>query len=102
MIRISPRLLSWVVIPVGLLWIASAAIHARHALAGDLAATPDFWLKMFYVAGPLAAFVASTLVTVHRCEQRRYDWFDRIALAIAIAGAGAFGGTLVLMLLRTH
>ncbi len=98
--NIPPKFLSWALIPVGLLWLVSAAVHGVHYRSGALESIPSFWLAMFYVGGPIVLFVAVTLVTIRRRERSPFERIDRIALSVAGLGALAFVGTLAVMLLE--
>jgi uncharacterized membrane protein YcjF (UPF0283 family) len=98
--NIPPKLLTWTVIPVGLLWLVSAAVHGFHYHAGALESVPSFWLAMFYVGGPIVLFIAAMLITIRRRERSSFERIDRVALLVAGLGAVVFAGTLAVMLLE--
>ena len=93
-------MLSWGLIPLGVLWLVSGVVHGIHFHNGALNSVPSFWLAMFYVGGPIVLFIAGMLITIRRRERTRFAPVDRVSLWIATVGVVVFAGTLALMLLE--
>jgi len=80
MIKISPSLLSYALLPLSLAWIVSAILQRTYS------PLPNFWSIMFCVGGPVALFLAGMLITIRRRDRSQFAVIDRVALLIASVG----------------
>ena len=100
--NVSPTLLSWPLIPLGLIWLASAAVHYPHFRGGAFGTTPSVWLTIFNVGGLVIAALAGTLISIRRRERSRFKLIDRIALIISCVCVVVFIITVILLFLKSR
>ena len=98
--NVPPTILSWSLIPLGLLWLISGVIHGIHYRGDFFESVPGFWLAMFYVGASIVVPTAGILISIRRRERTRFARVDKVALTIAALGAILFAVTIVIMLLE--
>jgi len=88
--NISPTILSWGLIPMSLLHLASTAVLSGHAPQHELDSVPFLWKAIFYPGGFVLMFIVGMLVVIRRGERTRYQLVDKIAIAIAAVAIAMF------------
>jgi hypothetical protein len=88
--NVSPSILSWGLIPMSLLHLASAAALAVRSHQHTLASVPFVWKALFFPGGFVLMFVVGMLIVIRRGERTRYQLVDKLALALAFIAIAAF------------
>jgi hypothetical protein len=88
--NVSPSILSWGLIPMSLLHLASAVVLTARSHQHTLGSVPFLWKAIFYPGGIVLMFVVGMLIVIRRGEHARYQLVDKIALLIAVAAIAVF------------
>jgi hypothetical protein len=88
--NISPTILSWGLMPMSLLNLASSVVLSLHPQQHTLGSVPFFWRAGFYIGGFATIFVAGMLIVIRWDEHTRYARTDKAALLVATVAIVVF------------
>jgi hypothetical protein len=91
--NISPRILSWSLIPMSLAHLGASIELLADLHQHTVSTTPFFWKAIFYPGGIVLMFVASMLIIIRRGEHTHFQLIDKIALATAAGAIFVFAAT---------
>jgi hypothetical protein len=88
--NVSPSILSWGLIPMSLLHLASATVLTVHSHQSTPGSIPFLWKAIFYPGGIVLMFVVGMLIVIRKGEHTRYQCVDKLAIAVALVAIVVF------------
>jgi len=88
--NISPSILSWGLIPMSLMHLASGVVLSVHSHQHTLESVPFLWKAIFYPGGIILMFVVGMLIVIRRGEHTRYEFVDKVAFVVATVAITVF------------
>jgi len=88
--KVSPSILSWGLIPMSLLHLASAVVLIVRSHQQTLGSVPFLWKAIFYPGGMVLMFVVGMLIVIRRGERTSCQFVDKVAVALATVAIVVF------------
>ena len=88
--NMSPSILSWGLLPMSLLSLASSILICLHNNQETPKSLPWLLGALFYIGGFIVVFVACMLGIIRRGEKTGFAVVDKVALGLAVISSVAF------------
>jgi hypothetical protein len=90
--NISPSIISWGMMPLSLLHLASSVVLFMHSCQRASGETPFIWRAIFFPGGVVLMLLVGMLIMIRWDERTRFARVDKIALTIALIAIAGFAG----------